>query len=106
MAPTLGLEEDEAIFLTMRSKIVRRLPSWQLSDVVSQQRLQLRRLALVNRIPKLRFDPVSFLFLSSFSFSILVLVGVYTHKIQYKWIFCTFFTTKSFLVDNFPCITG
>ena len=46
-------------FLTMRSKIVRRLPSWQRSGVVSQQRLRLRRLTLVKRIPKLRFESVS-----------------------------------------------
>ena len=57
------LEEDEA-FLTMRSKIVRRLPSWQRSGVVSQQCLRLRRLTLVNRVPKLRLEPVWFLFLA------------------------------------------
>ena len=51
----------------MRSKIVRRLPSWQRSGVVSQQRLRLRRLTLVKRIPKLRFESVSFLFLACFS---------------------------------------
>ena len=55
-------------FLTMRSKIVRRLPSWQRSGVVSQQRLRLRRFdSLVKRSPKLRFEPVSFLFLVCFS---------------------------------------
>ena len=37
------LEEDGAFFLTMRDKIVRRQPSWQWSDVVSQQCLRLRR---------------------------------------------------------------
>ena len=54
-------------FLTMRSKIVRRLPSWQRSGVVSQQRLRLRRFdSLVKRSPKLRSEPVSFLFLVCF----------------------------------------
>ena len=51
----------------MRNKIVRRLPSWQRPGVVSQQRLRLRRLILVNRIPQLRFESVSFLFLACFS---------------------------------------
>ena len=64
--PTLDLEEGEA-FYDMRNKIVRRLPSWQRSGVVSQQRLRLRRLTLVQRVPKLRFEPVSFLFLACFS---------------------------------------
>merc|ERR1711951_127492 len=41
-------EEDEA-FYDMRNKIVRRLPSWQRSGVVSQQRWRLRRLTLVKR---------------------------------------------------------
>ena len=59
-------EEGEA-FYDMRNKIVRRLHFWQLSSVVSQQRLRLRRLTLVNRVPKLRFELVSFLFLTCFS---------------------------------------
>ena len=63
--PTLNLEEGEA-FYDMREKIVRRLPSWQRPGVVSQQRLRLTRLTLVKRIPKLRFEPVSFLFLACF----------------------------------------
>ena len=58
-------------FLTMWSKIVRRLPSWQRSGVVSQQRLRLRRFdSLVKRSPKLRSEPVSFLFLVCFSITI------------------------------------
>ena len=64
--PTLDLEEGEA-FYDMRNKIVRRLPSWQRSGVVSQQRLRLRRLTLVSCVPKFRFEPVSFLFLACFS---------------------------------------
>ena len=56
-------EEGEE-FYDMRNKIVRRLPSWQRSGVVSQQRLRLRRLPLVKRVRKLRFEPVSFLFLA------------------------------------------
>ena len=56
----------------MRSKIVRRLPSWQRSDVVSQQRLRLRRFdSLVKRSPELRSEPVSFLFLVFFSIRII-----------------------------------
>ena len=50
----------------MRDKIVRRLPSWQRSGVVSQQRLRLRCFTLVNRVPKLRFEFVSFRFLACF----------------------------------------
>ena len=60
-------KKTEHFFLTMRSKIVRRLPSWQRSGVLSQQRLRLRRLTLVKRIHKLRFESVSFLFLVCFS---------------------------------------
>ena len=59
--PTLDLGEGEA-FYDMRDKIVRRLPSSQRSGVGSQQRLRLRRLNLVKRIPKLRFEFVSLLF--------------------------------------------
>ena len=60
-------EEDEA-FYDMRNKIVRRLPSWQRSGVVSQQRLRLGRFdSLVKRERKLRSEPVSFLFLVCFS---------------------------------------
>ena len=69
--PTLDLEKGEA-FYDMRNKIVRRLPSWQRSGVVSQQRLRLRRLTLVKRVPKLRFEPVSFLLLACFSKSNLI----------------------------------
>ena len=59
-------EEGEA-FYDMRDKIVRRLPSWQRPGVVSQQRLRLRRFdSTVKRVPKLRFEPVSFLFLACF----------------------------------------
>ena len=47
----------------MRSKIVRRLHSWQRSGVVLQQRLRVRRIDnLVKGLPKLRSEPVSFLF--------------------------------------------
>ena len=54
-------------FLTMRSKILRRLHFRQRSGVVSQQRLRLKRFdSLVKREPKLRFEPVSFLFLVCF----------------------------------------
>ena len=60
-------EEGEA-FYNMRSKIMRRLPSWQRSGVVSQQRLRLRRFdRLVKSSPKLMFEPVPFLFLVCFS---------------------------------------
>ena len=43
--------------------------SWQQPSVVSQQRLRLRRLTLVMRVyvPKLEFEPVSFLFWTCFS---------------------------------------
>ena len=51
----------------MQRKIVRRLPCWQWSSTVSQQSLRLRRLTLVNRVPKLRFEHVSFLFLACVS---------------------------------------
>eukprot|EP00493_Phyllostaurus_siculus_P012938 UN13127 len=51
----------------MRSRMVRRLHSRKRSGVVSQQRLRLRRLdSLVKRSPKLRSEPVSFLFLVCF----------------------------------------
>ena len=43
---------------------MRRLHSRQRSGVVSQQRLRPRRFdSTVKRVPKLRFEPVSFLFL-------------------------------------------
>ena len=61
------LEEDEAFF-NNGSNLVRRQPSWQRSGVLSQQSLRLRRFdSLVKRSPKLRFEPVSFLFLFYFS---------------------------------------
>ena len=64
---TLDLEEGEA-FYDMRDKIVRRLPSWQRSGVVSHERLRLRRFdSLVKRSPNLRFEPVSFIFLHEIS---------------------------------------
>ena len=53
--------------LTMQSKIVRRLPSWQRSGLVSQQRLRLRYLNLAKHVPRLRFESVSLLFLAYFS---------------------------------------
>ena len=63
-------EQGEACY-DMRNKIVRRISSWQRSGVVSQQRLRLRLLTLVNRVPKLRFEPVSFLSLTCFSVEIM-----------------------------------
>ena len=54
----------------MQNKIVRRQPSWQRLGFVSQQRLRLRCLTLVKRIPKLRFESVSFPFLACFSKSV------------------------------------
>ena len=46
---------------------MRRLHSRQRSGVVSQQRLRPRRFdSIVKRVPKLRFEPVSFLFLVCF----------------------------------------
>ena len=48
---------------------MRRLHSRQRSGVASQQRLRLRRFdSTVKRVPKLRFEPVSFLFLACFLF--------------------------------------
>ena len=48
---------------------MRRLHSRQRSGVVSQQRLRPRRFdSTVKRVPKLRFEPVSFLFLVCFCF--------------------------------------
>ena len=58
--------EEGKTFYDMWNKVVRQIPSWQRSSV-SQQRLRLRRLTLVKRAPKLRFEPVSFLFLACFS---------------------------------------
>ena len=47
---------------------MRQLPSWQRFGVVSQQRLWLRHFdSLVKRLPKLRSELVSFLFLVCFS---------------------------------------
>ena len=63
---TLDLEEGEA-FYDMRDKIVGRLLSWQRSGVLSQQRLRLGCLTLVNHVPKLRFESVSLLFLACIS---------------------------------------
>ena len=57
------LEEEEAFFSQCEVKIVRRLHSRQRSGVVSQQRLRPRRFdSIAKRVPKLRFEPVSFLF--------------------------------------------
>ena len=56
-----------SIFLQCEAKIVRRHTSRQRSGVVSQQRLRPRRFdSTVKRVPKLRFEPVSFLFLACF----------------------------------------
>ena len=66
---TLDLEEVKA-FYDMRDKIVRRLTSWQWSGVVSQQRLRLGRSTLVKRVQKFRFEPILFLFLACFPFTV------------------------------------
>ena len=51
-------------FLPCEAKIVRRHTSRQRSGVASQQRLRPRRFDnTVKRVPELRFEPVSFLFL-------------------------------------------
>ena len=58
------LEEDEAFFFQCEAKIVRRHTSRQRPGVASQQRLRPRHFdSTVKRVPKLRFEPVSFLFL-------------------------------------------
>ena len=59
-------EEDTTFFFTMRSKDSERdgTPPRQRSGVASQQRLRLRRFdSTVKRVFKLRFEPISFLFL-------------------------------------------
>ena len=62
------LEEDEAFLLQSEAKIVRRHTSGQRFGVVSQQRLRPRSFdSTVKRVPKLRFEPVSFLFFVCFS---------------------------------------
>ena len=59
-----SLEDDEAFFLQCEAKMVRRHTSRQRSGVVSQQRLRPRRFdSTVKRLQKIRFEPVSFLFL-------------------------------------------
>ena len=63
-----SLEEDEAFF-TMRSKDseTTHLQAAVRTGVASQQRLRPRRFdSTVKRLPKLRFEPVSFLFLVNF----------------------------------------
>ena len=58
------LEEDHAIFLQCEAKIVRRHNCRQRFGVVSRQRLRPKRFdSTVIRVPKLKFEPVSFLFL-------------------------------------------
>ena len=42
---------------------------------MSQQRLRLRRLTVVRRVTKLRFEPVSFLFLACFSKKLVAFFG-------------------------------
>ena len=62
-----SLEEDGEFFLQCEAKIVRRPTSWKRPGVASQQRLRPRRFgSTVKRVPKLRFEPVSFLFFSLF----------------------------------------
>ena len=59
-----SLEEDDAFFLQCEAKIVRRHNSRKRSGVASQQRLRPRRFdSTVKSVPRLRFEPVSFLFL-------------------------------------------
>ena len=61
------LEEDEAFFSQCEAKIVRRHTSRQRSSLVSQQRVCPRRFYnTVKRVPKLRSEPVAFLFLVCF----------------------------------------
>ena len=80
-------------FLTMRSKIVRRLHSRQRSGVVSQQRLRLRRFdSLVKRSPKLRFEPVSFLFWVCFSICSLMDEDTLVLIINFRFEHCMIFT--------------
>ena len=56
------LEEDDEFFLQCEVKIMRRLFSRQRSGGVSQQRLRPTRFdSTVKRIPKLKFEPISFL---------------------------------------------
>ena len=64
----------------MRDKIVRRLPSWQRPGVVSQQRFRLRRLTLVKRVPKLRFE--SFCFIPIFSLFSCALLHSCKHRLS------------------------
>ena len=59
--PTLDLGEGGS-FYDIWNKMVKRLPSWQRSGVVSQQRLRLRLLTLVKRVSKLWFELIWFLF--------------------------------------------
>ena len=62
---TLDFGRRRSIFLTMQSQDSDTI-TFQ-SGVVSQQRLRPRRFdSTVKRVPKLRFEPVSFLFLACF----------------------------------------
>ena len=59
---------------------MRRLPSWQRSGVVSQQRLRFRRFdSLVKRAPKFRSEHVSFLFLVCFYIEYFEFPPIETH---------------------------
>ena len=87
-ASTLGVSFSFGKLQALRShqpsileeKIARRLPSWQRSGVVSQQRLWLRRFdSLVKCSPKLRFEPGSFLFLVCFCIAFDLSFGVGRH---------------------------
>ena len=71
------LEEDEAFFYN-KTKIVRRLTSRQRSGVTSQQYLRPRRFdSTIKGVPKLRFEPVSFLFLVFLSVKLRGVTKVY-----------------------------
>ena len=77
------LEQDDAIFLQCEAKIVRRHTSRQRSGVVSQQRLRLRRFdSLVKREPKLRFEPVSFLFLVCLSIENVDFIELFRSRLE------------------------
>ena len=71
-----SIQKKAKHFIDTRQRTVKRLPLWQRSGVVSQQLLRLRRLTFVKRVPKSRFEFVSFLFLGCFSINCKTLVAV------------------------------
>ena len=74
---------------------MRRLHSRQRSGVASQQRLRPRRFdSTVKRVPKLRFEPVSFLFLACFWIKVTTSVG---HMgVFYRWRPINIMETRNF----------